>query len=152
PVADARSAGDDAHATRFVKMTDRKSSFIEKRLARRVDGHIYHRTHAKSEQDSFLYPAVDAPAAARRGIRFRGPDFAAVQRVLEIMEQSKMLVKICRRLFIEQLLDLSLQRARSGRPAGPRHPALSRSSSCSRASERPSAGAKPAPTVPSSPW
>ena len=83
-----------------------------------VDRHVHGGAHAKAEQNAFLHPGIHAPSGFGGRIRFGGANLARVQRLLESLEELEMFVGVGLRMFVEQLLDLSLH-ARSGRPADP---------------------------------
>src|SRR5580692_8227638 len=110
-VANARSAGYDADAVGNRDGANRIRRLINERLARGVDRHIHDHTHAKSEQDSFFHPGVDAPTRRRGNIRLRRAHFAAINGVLELAEEPEMFFVVLSRWLVEQSLNLLRQHA-----------------------------------------
>src|SRR5437773_10474248 len=112
-IADARAAGHNAHAAFACEAFYRIGGFIEERLPRGIDRHIHHRAHAEAEQDAFLDPAVDAPSAFRIWVWLGRAYRASIQSIFEALKQAKMIVGVGRGFSVEEVLDLSLQRAPS---------------------------------------
>ena len=100
-IANARAAGHNAHSIRQRETFYRISRLVEKRLLRRIDGHVGNRAHAKPEKDALLHPGVHAPAGFCGRIRLCSANFPAVERRLEIPEKTVMFLFVMLRSFIE---------------------------------------------------
>ena len=59
----------------------------------------------------FFTQALTRQPVVRRRVRLGRADFAGVQRVLEVLEKAQVLVRVLRRVFVEQPLDFAVQRA-----------------------------------------
>src|ERR1700722_12297769 len=100
-IANAGSTGNNADAAIGRYVLNRKGRFIEPGLASGIDRHIHHCAHAKSDQDSLLHPGVHAPSGVRGTVRFGRTNLARVQRLLEALEEVKMMIGVSLRLFVE---------------------------------------------------
>ena len=119
-VADAGTAGHDAHVSPLAEALDRECGFVEERLAFRIDRHVDDRAHAEAQQDALFHPGIHAPAGAGFGARLRGAYAAFVERGFEPLEQEEILVGVDGWFLVEEALDFSLQGTRSS--AGRRPP------------------------------
>ena len=133
------------------QMLHGKGRLIEPGLPRRVDRHVHHGAHAKSEQDSFLHPGIHAPSGFGGTVRLGRTNLARVQRLLEALEEIEMLVGVCLQVFRRTSFSIS---ACMHAPAGQQSqafPAPFRSSRDWPDSAGTMAGATPAPAIPSAP-
>src|SRR5438309_1262394 len=92
PVANARSAGNDAHAISARKRMNWVSILIEKAEAAIRRRHVNDRAHAKAKQDATFHPGVRVPIAIR--VAFGSANLTAIKRVLELSEQRKFFVRV----------------------------------------------------------
>jgi len=90
-VADAGAAGDDADTVGGGELARGVGGFVEVRLPRGIYRHVGDVAHAETEEDAFFYPRFRAPTAGGLGVGVGGADFAAVQGLLEFLEEREML-------------------------------------------------------------
>src|SRR5712692_1385822 len=119
-IANARTAGNDAHAVGSRERANGIGGLIEEGLLRNVDGHVGDGAHSKAKQNSLLHPGVGAPAGFRGGIGFGSANFTPVQRGFEIAEKPLMFLFVMRWSFVKQPLNLRRQHEPSRHPARPR--------------------------------
>src|SRR5437764_498910 len=121
-LAHARAAGHNPDAARGAEFLHRIGCFVEKGLPDRIHRHVHNHAHPESEEYAFLDPSIYAPSASGGWIRLRGAGATGVQRVLELLEKSKVILGVSRRFCVEQRLDrrgqaVNWQPAHSGLPA-----------------------------------
>src|SRR2546430_665772 len=100
-IANAGTAGNDAHAVGSREPTRRVGGLVKKRLFRGVDRHVGDGAHSKAQQDSLFHPGVNAPAGFRGGIGLGSAYFAAIQRGFEIAEEPEMFFFVLSRSFVK---------------------------------------------------
>src|SRR5580700_10677396 len=117
-VANARSTGNDANPAIGCEALHRKRGLVEPRLPRGIDRHVNYRAHAKAEQNAFFYPGIHAPSRQRGSVWLGRANFPGIERLLEALEELKMIVGVSGGWLVEERLDLN-PHARSGQPADP---------------------------------
>src|SRR5271154_1740278 len=104
-IANAGSTWNNANSPIGGEALHRKRGFVEPGLPGGIDRHVDHRPHAKAEQNPFFHPGIHAPAGFCPRVRLSRADFTGIERLLEALEELKMVVGVCGGWLVEEALD-----------------------------------------------